>query len=434
MTAEIAVLNKDAIALAADSTVTITGQKTYHSINKLFSLSTTQPIGVMIYGSSEIAGVPWETLIKLYRSKLGDKSFPRLADYQSDFIEFIQTRISEYDTSEATNTILDYADDYLDLLTDKINTWVEETIEEFGTLESNDIKTQFRKIVSSHFKKYNEQPDGINFSKALVQKIKKGHSESIRELIKEKLENHEYSKATEDKIIEIVFLVYSKACVTISGIVFAGFGEEELFPSIITCGIEGIIFGKVKYLTNKIAIKNEDSEDAFVVPFAQKDIVSTFMEGISEKMFEAVTESHIKGLIVQELRIKTELSEIGVSEEDIDKVFKKLDIEDIANNLLETISKSKYEDHVNPLIRAIKFLPKSEMAEVAESLVSITSFRQKISLDQESVGGAIDVAIISKTDGFIWVKRKHYFDPQLNPGYMRRHFDESCGGLRNGDN
>ena len=32
----------------------------------------------------------------------------------------------------------------------------------------------------------------------------------------------------------------------------------------------------------------------------------------------------------------------------------------------------------------------------------------------------MDVAIIGKGDGFIWIKRKHYFEPQLNPRFFQR--------------
>lgn len=55
MTAEIAILNKDAIALAADSAVTISAgdkeEKTYDSADKLFELCRHNPIGVMIYNA-----------------------------------------------------------------------------------------------------------------------------------------------------------------------------------------------------------------------------------------------------------------------------------------------------------------------------------------------------------------------------------------------
>ena len=41
----------------------------------------------------------------------------------------------------------------------------------------------------------------------------------------------------------------------------------------------------------------------------------------------------------------------------------------------------------------------------------------------ESVGGPVDVAIFSKGDGFIWIKRKHYFAPALNRCYFDTYFE-----------
>jgi hypothetical protein len=79
MTAEIAILNSSGIALAADSAVTIGSQKVYNSANKLFTLSKYHPVGVMIYDSADLMDIPWEIIIKEYRSKLGKKSFPTLA-------------------------------------------------------------------------------------------------------------------------------------------------------------------------------------------------------------------------------------------------------------------------------------------------------------------------------------------------------------------
>ena len=51
LTAEIIIMNKTAVALAADSAVTIgvEGKKTYNTVNKLFTLSKYHPVGIMIY-------------------------------------------------------------------------------------------------------------------------------------------------------------------------------------------------------------------------------------------------------------------------------------------------------------------------------------------------------------------------------------------------
>ena len=84
MTAEVAILNASAVALAADSAVTIGNRKIYNSAIKLFALSKHAPVGAMVFGNAELLGTPWETILKCYRQQLGTKSFDRLDAYLED--------------------------------------------------------------------------------------------------------------------------------------------------------------------------------------------------------------------------------------------------------------------------------------------------------------------------------------------------------------
>ena len=59
MTAEIALLNPHGVALAADSAVTIGSQKIINSAIKLFALSKTEPVGIMIYGNANLLHIPF---------------------------------------------------------------------------------------------------------------------------------------------------------------------------------------------------------------------------------------------------------------------------------------------------------------------------------------------------------------------------------------
>jgi hypothetical protein len=77
---------------------------------------------------------------------------------------------------------------------------------------------------------------------------------------------------------------------------------------------------------------------------------------------------------------------------------------------------------VDPVIKSLTTLPKEELAALAESLVCLTYLRKRVTDDPETVGGAIDVAVISKGDGFIWMKRKHYFTHELNPHFFKNYF------------
>jgi hypothetical protein len=70
----------------------------------------------------------------------------------------------------------------------------------------------------------------------------------------------------------------------------------------------------------------------------------------------------------------------------------------------------------------VESLQKSDLAEMAEALVNLTSFKRHISKESETVGGPTDVAIISKGDGFIWKKRKHYFDVDLNKHFLENYY------------
>ena len=93
MTAIVGVLNKHAVAIAADSAVTLGGGKKVMNVaNKLFALSKHQPVAIAIYGNAEFIGTPWETIIKEYRKKLGDKSFPHLKGYVDNFIKFLRDK------------------------------------------------------------------------------------------------------------------------------------------------------------------------------------------------------------------------------------------------------------------------------------------------------------------------------------------------------
>ena len=92
MTSEVVVMNRMAVALAADSAVTVEvgdTSKVRDSALKLFTLSKYRPVGVMVYNNSSILGVPLETIVKLFRRELGTKAFDTLPEYGKALINFL---------------------------------------------------------------------------------------------------------------------------------------------------------------------------------------------------------------------------------------------------------------------------------------------------------------------------------------------------------
>jgi len=129
MTAEIGVLNSVGVALAADSAVTVSLQtgKIYTSADKLFQLSHHAPVGVMVYGSASLLGVPWETIIKSYRAKLGSRTFARLEDYLSNLIQFLKGAKNLFPATSQKNE--------MDAIVRGYYTFLRERFEKNGSIE-----------------------------------------------------------------------------------------------------------------------------------------------------------------------------------------------------------------------------------------------------------------------------------------------------------
>ena len=92
MTAEIAILNKTAVALAADSAVTITAgskeDKIFDSADKLFELCDRNPVGIMIYNGMSFMEAPLPSLIRDFRCKnRGSSKF--VGDIADNFLGFL---------------------------------------------------------------------------------------------------------------------------------------------------------------------------------------------------------------------------------------------------------------------------------------------------------------------------------------------------------
>ena len=64
----------------------------------------------------------------------------------------------------------------------------------------------------------------------------------------------------------------------------------------------------------------------------------------------------------------------------------------------------------------------SELVSMAEAMVNLTALKRHISAEEESVGGPIDVALISKGEGFIWIKKKNIYDPRINRDLNQNYF------------
>jgi hypothetical protein len=87
---------------------------------------------------------------------------------------------------------------------------------------------------------------------------------------------------------------------------------------------------------------------------------------------------------------------------------------EVYTSINEAVDEYQQQHYMNPLLGVVRSLPIGELAEMTEALVNLTSFKRRVTRATESVGPPVDVAVITKGDGFVWIKRKNYIDPKIN--------------------
>jgi len=407
MTVEVGILNKQSVALAADSAVTvgINGkQKVYNSANKLFMLSSTSPIGIMIYGSAEHMGIPWETIIKMYRKQLNETIYQSTKEYADDFIEYISKDINI--NSIAMKKFLNsYAYNLIDEISRTTYDSKTSTSSEIDILSKID---DLVKIIDSDYK------IPVELSHITLEEYKESIIATFNNYCRaNKIIN--LNVTTLDKMFELFIKYVSCTYMTdASGIVIAGFGEDEYFPSLFSYIIKGSIEGTLIYEEEEKVIISDENE-ATIVPFAQTGMIRTFLQGVnpellkhSKKELDITVHSLLSG--IKDIVLKSNPS---TDENELEKNLTELG-QKVVYDYINKLNSYRRDNHITPIIDTVQMLGKEDLAAMAENLVSITSMEKKMSMNIESVGGPIDVAVISKGDGFVWYKRKHYFDISYN--------------------
>lgn len=420
MTTEVIIFNKSAIALAADSAVSIDDGKStkiYNNAEKLFTLTKHHPVALMIYGNSELQGVPWELIIKSYRKHLGEKSFDTLQEYKDDFLGFVS--LFYY------NLPIALQDEYLDIyLQDLVFLTLTNIFEMIGDCNDDEIREidAIDASINNLIEEYQKLPffDGLNEDS--LEELSIDFSKFAMDAIGNEIDSSEFTdRVAKDwfntcnsfyVLCKIRALKQDPFYKNTTGLVFAGYGDMEFFPVALECEIFGMLGDKLKVI-RKPCFKNKPK--AGLKAFAQRDEVDTFMQGICTPT-KLNHYEHLRNIYNYAKSNITDLINEYVPEEIRDEIKDKHFelLNDDAKECFKAMEQHTRTQHVDKVVNMIAHLPKNEMAYMAESLVNLTAFKRKVSSESDSVGGPIDVAVISKGDGFVWIKRKHYFPGELN--------------------
>lgn len=424
MTSEVVLMNRQAVAMAADSAVTISGDrylKTYNSADKLFPLIDGQPVAVMIYNNAEIMSTPWETVISLYREQAKGRALDTVSAYAEDFMEFLSGNPDLFPAEHQDTEFFKVVAVVFTVLAEEFDYQVQKFQQTHAGGVRDHISSIFEFVVGEMHADYQRCPDDSPrgdlpcFPKGMAEQVRRRYGGEIEQLIVSltgSLKNEHPALAvteeTKTRLREIaVFAVVKDAFFEhYTGVVFAGFGAKEKFPSMRSYLCSSVVLGILKRKRDRQADIGADSGPVFQ-PFAQDRMIRTFLTGMDQYLRMFVYSETLKlsrGLVADIVGRTPNLNDAQKTA--IFRDYSNNNLAAAVNEFFRSVDNYQYAVHTRPILRAINSLPKKELGETAASLIKLNSFQQKVMHSVETVGGPIDVAVITRNGGLEWKREK----------------------------
>ena len=360
MTIQTVINNKNSMILCTDIRQTIDDYKSYIGVKKIFEIKENTPYGIMINGLMEFEGVPLETLIGEFKQNLNE--FDDIKKIKKELITFLS------ESTPHTST-----DDYLTEVLEPFKIRLNESIEEDGFKYAIDNKSFT--LIPTFVKEYS------NFDSEFHDLIPEGYDEEEYNLKIWRIFSHELNFEG-------------------SQIILAGYNKKHHYGSLFVFNIYYNNYGEI-ILKETESIENCD--EPYIRVYAMNEEAYAFITGVSSD-FEEYIKSHIRDtdeeiLMNMEWYLKDNDFE---NYKDILEVLKK-ELNNKFFDLIQTIDTFKI-DMLEDTSYSCEYVPRQLLCDFADSLIKLTALKQKLSLDLETVSSESDMALITKTGNFKWIK------------------------------
>lgn len=430
MTSVVGILNKRGIAIAADSAVTRNRSKEngfhFHHItkctkngNKMVRLSDAVPVTVMFTGNAEYLETPWDVIARRYRQKRGDVAHATVEDAANDFFKFISENPVFWNESSTNRYMKSLIEETFDLLKRDMSDENErkkggEMVRPAAFRKSFIRNTRSLKLLSV---KRGECPQ---FEGYPIEEFRKHISEMLDKFLTKKELSDEsfWYESFPRELLDAIRPYFEEALYAVltsrneSGpsaeLIFSGFGADQEYPSVVPATVcEGFDF-RVNYnIRPEDIVCISDKRPVAICPFAQKDVIRSIIRGIHTYWSEDVCDGLRQMIQPYNTTIFNPFMDEEMPEGFMEKLME-VEFQDLQDKFtkegLRMLDSTQREWE-----KALKNYDLEEMAALADSLIDLTGFHRILTFSQEGVGGTVDLAVISKADGFTWLRRKNWY-------------------------
>ena len=395
MTSLVALMNGFGVALAADSAMTFGESRIYDTAEKMIPLPLPHRIAVMHSGRVRIGNIPYSVLVSEWVRQLGNKPLRSAEAYAQAFQDWLANNPQWFPANSQSRDALSFIRDRAEAISGR-----------YQSIKEHDENFEFGQLLDRWTAEASEQPrlEGLNVQSALISFEK--HQERIDEIFEEFITPILGAEADRSPFLNYCAEYFSSAWMTNATLTFAGYGEHEIYASYALINFHGFVDGKLTWIRGDSYALSPFTNPLFAICLpAQSDAIDQYLMGYDSGMIDEIIEkAHEEQQDV--------LHGIRSKFEDDPEMLAKID--EAISQTLETFE-TKVPDVVNDysernylvqLRRALAALPAATLVEVARSLVELQALRKTTTAQTESVGGPIDVALITPTDGFVWIRHK----------------------------
>ena len=416
MTSVVGILNKQGVAIAADSAVTrgrikdgSRQQKVTKNGNKMIRLSEAVPVAVMITGNADYLQIPWEVIVRRYRQRRGTVAHSTVEDASHDFFDYIQSDpvfwgddcgmeyvrfLAKNIHDKIVNSNWDAAERNPDGSLCRPATFVKTFCRSASSLR----KKLERGGICPHFKDYSIDQFRSAIDGDIFLRISDNYPDEVLTKIRESLE----------ETVWTVLRTRAKGG-HYATLVFSGYGKDQEFPSLVSAVVcEGFDRRVSYHVRPEDIVCISDDKPVAICPFAQDDVIRSVLRGIHTDW------SGDAGDVFRRI-VNPNFGDVFGSFYDEDdpgvefrRMLAEVETDDLHHQFykegMRLLDKNQHEWE-----KLLKDSDLESLASLADCLIDLTGFQRILTFSPEGVGGPVDVAVISKNNGFTWLRRKNWY-------------------------
>ena len=410
MTSQLVLGNGFGMAVASDSAVT-TGDRarTYEDAEKIHPLGDPHRLAVLQSGHVNLLGMPVGVLLKDWKNSLGTRQ-RTVEGYRDNFLTWLQDNLDKWTTSskrdgEAWMALGAVLRDLWGDVQEAISSIPEEKqSEEVLRMlrEEVEVLTGWKVIESELSLMSDEILDRLSLEG-------KDGRPSLSGLVDSWFGDFSSDEVTQE-VHKFIRLLIGRSerfpNESQTFLAFVGYGANDLLPNLSGVWLYGAIGNHICQTPWPIIqAQPRGPSYAMIQPFGQKDMIELVLYGWDRSLLEDAAESTERQLIDPTHTPDGDDpgGDQGNAEDQYDAATPR---ESWRAALMDETKRLAWERRGERAFRTIASLPLSSLANAAGSLVSIQNLGQNIRGELPTVGGNINVATISLSEGFQWVSRQ----------------------------